>query len=166
MEPIVLFSVQFTMSLLVYTLIAIWYVTPRLSRLPKVMALIPLVWVHAFRFVGGTIFAPGSVDPAVPAGFRTMIGYGDIITAALAIIALLALHGRVRGAILLVWLVLLVGTADTINAIIQSTLDSVFNYPLGFNWVIVTLYVPALIVSSVLILVYLIRPRRMETSSL
>jgi hypothetical protein len=165
MEPIVLFSIQFTMSLLVYVLIAIWYVTPRLSRLPKELALIPLVWVHAFRFVGGTIFAPGAVDPAVPADFRTMIGYGDIITAALAIIALLALHARIRGAIALVWLVLIVGTADTINAIIQSTLDSVFNYPLGLNWLIVTLYVPALVVSSALILIYLIRPRRMAPPS-
>jgi hypothetical protein len=165
MEPIVLFSIQFTMSLLVYVLIAIWYVTPRLSRLPKELALIPLVWVHAFRFVGGTIFAPGAVDPAVPADFRTMIGYGDIITAALAIIALLALHARIRGAIALVWLVLVVGTADTINAIIQSTLASVFNYPLGLNWLIVTLYVPALIVSSALILIYLIRPRRMAPHS-
>ena len=165
MEPIALFSIQFTMSLLVYVLIAIWYVTPRLSRLPKELALIPLVWVHAFRFVGGTIFAPGAVDPAVPADFRTMIGYGDIITAALAIIALLALHARIRGAIALVWLVLIVGTADTVNAIVQSTRDSVFNYPLGVNWLIVTLYVPALIVSSVLILIYLIRPRRMAPSS-
>ena len=162
MEPIVLFSIQFSMSLLVFTLIAIWYVAPRLSKLPKELALIPLVWVHAFRFVGGTIFAPGAADPAVPADFRTMIGYGDIITAALAIIALLALHARIRGAIALVWLVLIVGAADTVNAIVQSTLDRVFNYPLGVNWLIVTLYVPALIVSSVLILIYLFRPRRTE----
>jgi hypothetical protein len=160
MEPIVLFSVQFTMSLIVYALIAIWYVAPRLSQLPKEMALIPVVWVHAFRFVGGTIFAPGAADSAVPADFRGMIGYGDIITAALAIIALLALHARIRGAIALVWLVLIVGTADTVNAIIQSTRDSIFNYPLGVNWLIVTLYVPALIVSSVLILIYLLRPRK------
>jgi len=33
---------------------------------------------------------------------------------------------------------------------------SVFNYPLGINWVIVTAYVPALLVSSTLILVYLV----------
>jgi hypothetical protein len=162
MEPIVLFGIQFTMSLLVYALIASWYVAPRLSALPKELALIPLVWVHAFRFVGGTILAPGAADPAVPADFRVMIGYGDIITAALAIIALLALHARFRGAIALVWLVLIVGTADTVNAIVQSTLDSVFNYPLGINWLIVTLYVPALIVSSVLILIYLLKPRQIK----
>jgi len=164
MEPIVLFGIQFTMSLLIYALIATWYVAPRLSKLPTVVAVVPLLWVHAFRVVGGTILAPGAVDPAVPADFRVMIGLGDMITAFLALLALLALRAHLRGALALVWVFLVVGTADTANAIAQSTRDSVFNYPLGINWVIVTAYVPALIVSSVLILVYLLRPRKIETS--
>ena len=46
---------------------------------------------------------------------------------------------------------------DTINAIIQSMRYSVFNHPLGVNWVIVTIYVPALLVSSALILWQLLR---------
>jgi hypothetical protein len=49
---------------------------------------------------------------------------------------------------------------DTINAIIQSVRDSVFNYPLGVNWVIVTMYVPALLVSSLLIFMQLLNPNR------
>ena len=164
MEPIVLFSIQFTMSLLIYALIAIWYVAPRISRLPTALAVTPLLWVHAFRIVGGTILALGAVDAAVPADFRVMIGYGDMITGALALLALLALRARIPGALVLVWIFLLVGTTDTVNAIVQSTRDRVFNYPLGINWVIVTAYVPALIVSSVLILVYLVRPRKIAPS--
>jgi hypothetical protein len=164
MEPIVLFGIQFTMSLLVYALIAVWYVAPRLSKLPKELALVPLLWVHAFRIIGGTILAPGATDAAVPTDFRNMVGYGDMITAFLAILALIALRVRVRGALVLVWVFLIVATAVTVNAIIQSTRDSVFNYPLGINWVIVTAYVPALLVSSALILVYLLRPRTMKPS--
>jgi hypothetical protein len=34
----------------------------------------------------------------------------------------------------------------------------VFTYALGVNWVIVAIYVPALIVSSVLIVLQLLRP--------
>jgi hypothetical protein len=158
MEPIVLFGIQFTVSLLIYVLIAAWYVAPRLAGLPKELALVPLLWVHAFRIVGGTILAPGAVDAAVPQDFRTMIGYGDMITAFLAILAIVALRVRFQGALALVWLFLIVGTADTVNAIVQSVRDSVFNYPLGVNWVIVTAYVPALIISSLLILIYLLRP--------
>ena len=83
--------------------------------------------------------------------FRIMIGYGDLITAFLALVAIVALHTHFRGAIALVWLCVIVGTLDTVNAIIQSMRDNVFAYALGVNWVIVSIYVPALVVSSLLI---------------
>ena len=158
MPPIVLFGIQFTFSLIAYALIGWWYVAPRLSRLPRELALVPLVWIHAFRIVGGTILAPGAVDAAVPGDFRTMIGYGDMATAVVALLALIALRRRMPVAIALVWLVLTVGLLDTVNAIIQSMRYSVFTYGLGVNWVIVTMYVPALLVSSLLIFIQLRRP--------
>jgi hypothetical protein len=89
-----------------------------------------------------------------------MIGYGDLATAVLALLALIALRNRFPGAITLVWLCIIVGTLDTVNAIIQSVRDSVFMYALGVNWVIVSIYVPALLVSSVLIFLQLLRPNR------
>ena len=165
MEPIVLFGIQFTLSLVVYAFIAFWYVAPRLSRLPREVALVPLLWVHAFRIVGGTILAPGAVDAGVPMDFRVMVGYGDLATAVLALLALIALRAKFSGAIALVWLCIVVGMLDTVNAIIQSTRYSVFTYPLGVNWVIVTMYVPALLVSSLLIFMQLLRPTRPSTES-
>jgi hypothetical protein len=44
MEPIVLFGIQFTLSLVAYSLLASWYVAPlapRLSGLPRELALAP-----------------------------------------------------------------------------------------------------------------------------
>ena len=158
MEPIVLFGIQFTMSLAAYALIARWHVWPRLSPLPRELALVPLLWVHAFRVVGGTILAPGAVGPGVPQEFREMIGYGDLVTALLALLALIALRAHLRNAIAFVWLCVMVGMIDTVNAIIQSVRFSVFTYALGVNWVIVTVYVPALLVSSYLIFILLLRP--------
>jgi hypothetical protein len=163
MAPIVLFGIQFTFSLVAYSLIAWWYGAPRLSRLPRELALVPLLWIHAFRIVGGTILAPGAVDATVPSDFRTMIGLGDMATAVLALLALIALRRRMALAIPLVWLVLAVGLIDTVNAIIQSMRYSVFNDGLGVNWVIVTIYVPALLVSSVLIFIQLRKPRSSAT---
>src|SRR5438876_10594751 len=160
MEPIVLFGIQFTLSLLAYLLIAFWYVVPRLSGLPRELALVPLLWVHAFRIVGGTILAPGAVGPGVPMDFRTMIGYGDLITAFLALVALAALRARLPAAIAFVWLCVVVGMLDTVNAIIESVRFNVFTYALGVNWVIVTIYVPALLVSSLLIFMQLLRRDR------
>jgi hypothetical protein len=160
MEPLVLFSIQFTLSLVAYALIAVWYVAPRLARLPAEVAVVPLLWVHVFRIVGGTILAPGSVADGVPPDFRQMIGYGDLATAVLALLALVALRARFGGALALVWLCIGVGFADTVNAIIQSMRDNIFTYALGVNWVIVAVYVPALLVSSVLIVMQLLGPRR------
>ena len=163
MEPIVLFGIQFTLSLVAYVLIAFWYVAPRLSRLPRELAVVPLLWVHVFRVVGGTILAPGAVGPGVPMEFRTMIGYGDLITAVLALVAITALRVRFQAAIALVWLCVIVGMLDTVNAIIQSMRFNVFTYALGVNWVIVTVYVPALLVSSLLIFMQLLGRKSSDT---
>ena len=159
MQPIVLFGLQFTFSLVAYAVAAWWYLAPRLARLPREAALVPLVWIHVLRIAGGTILAPGAVGDAVPMDFRTMIGYGDMLTALLALLALVALRVRAPYAIGLVWLFVVVGLVDTVNAIIESMRYSVFNLPLGVNWVIVTSYVPALLVSTVLIFIHLRRRR-------
>lgn len=76
-------------------------------------------------------------------------------------------HDRTRSswAIPLVWLVVTVGMLDTINAIIQSMRYDVFTHALGVNWVIVTIYVPALLVSSALILWQLVRSPAAEPTA-
>jgi len=163
MPPIALFGIQFTLSLVAYLLIGFWYVRPRLAREPLLVALSALVWVHVFRIVGGTILAPGSVDDAVPSDFRTMVGLGDLVTAVLALVAVVALRLRSRLAIGLVVLCIGVGLIDTVNAVIQSIRYDVFAYPLGLNWVIVTMFVPALLVSTLLIVLELRRPRGAAT---
>ena len=160
LSPIALFGTQFTMSLLAYALIGAWYVHPRLSRMAVAAALTPLLWVHAFRIIGGSILAPGAVDAAVAPEFRAMVGLGDMATAGLAILALIALRLRLRAAIGLVWIFLAVATLDTANAIVQSLRYDVVAHALGINWLIVTAYVPALLVSSFILLLQLVRRDR------
>ena len=162
MPPILLFGIQFSLSLVIYALIAAWHVAPRLARWPRDAALVPLLWVHAFRVVGGTILAPGAVDAAVPQDFRTMVGLGDLATAALAIVALVALRLNLPDWIVFVWLVVGVGLVDTVNAVVQSVRYDVFTLPLGVNWLIVAVYVPALLVSTVLIVRQLVGMRPAE----
>src|SRR5262245_19081461 len=103
-DPLFLFSIQFTFALVVYALAARWYNWPRIDPLTPTVALVPLIWVHVFGFIGGSILAPGSVGPGVPSEFREMIGYGDMVTAALAVIALIALRAKGSRAIWFVWL--------------------------------------------------------------
>jgi hypothetical protein len=164
-DPTVLFAIQYTFVLVACALLARWYVWPRLSGLPPVVALVPLIWVHVFRIAGGSILAPGSVGPGVPAEFREMIGYGDMATAVLALVTLVALRAWGNRAVRFVWVFVAVGLLDTANAIVQSMRFSVFDEPLGVNWLIVTLYVPALLVSTYLIVVELLRAERIPPRS-
>ena len=124
-DPLLLFSLQFTFALVAYALAASWYVWPRIGLLAPAAALVPLVWVHVFRFVGGSILAPGAVGPGVPARFREMVGYGDMITAALALVALIALAAKRDRAIWVVWVFVVVGLLDTASAVVQSMRYSV-----------------------------------------
>ena len=80
-----------------------------------------------------------------------MVGLGDLTTAALAIVALVALRLHLPARIALVWLCVGVGFVDTVNAVIQSVRYDVFSLALGVNWLIVAVYVPSLLVSTVLI---------------
>jgi hypothetical protein len=102
-------------------------------------------------FLVSSLMADPGHGAGVPLLFQREIGYGDMITAFLALVALVALRTRSSWAIPLVWLVVVVGLLDTINAIIQSLRYNVFVHALSVNWVIVTIYVPALLVSSALI---------------
>lgn len=159
MNPTLLFGLQFTLSLIAYTFIIVWYVMPRIKSLPLEEALVPLIWVHAFREVGLTILAPGSVDASVPMDFRAMIGYGDLISAVLALLSLVMLHYRVNGAVTFVWVFNTVGMLDAVNAAVQSVRYDVFGLPMGVNWLIVAMYVPALVVTGLVIFYLLLKPK-------
>lgn len=67
LEPIVLFGIQFTLSLIMYGLIGFWYLRPLLAVRPREAAVVPSLLVHAFRVVGGTILAPGAGSRRRPA---------------------------------------------------------------------------------------------------
>ena len=146
-EPIVLFAIQFTFVLVAYALIARWYVFPRLSSRPPVLALVPLIWVHVFAGSAGRSSRRAQSAPECRPGPRDG-RLRRMATAVLALVALVALRARGTYAIGFVWVCVALGMLDTANAIIQSMRYHVFTYPLGVNWIIVTLYVPALLVSS------------------
>ena len=56
-----LFAVQFTCSLVLFGLVAKWYISPALQRLAVTQALVPLFLVHALRYLPSSAFAPGQV---------------------------------------------------------------------------------------------------------
>lgn len=147
MEPRLIFPLQMIWSLVCYALIARWYVAPRLARLPLTAALVAVSLPHLLRTVGLTFLVPGVTGGALPVAFAAPAAYGDLLTAVLALLAIVALRARWSFALGLVWVVNIVGAIDLLNALAQGArLDLASRDALGATWFIPTYIVPGLLV--------------------
>ena len=158
MTSALIFGLQFGLSLVVFSLIAIWYVAPGLRPLPLRDALPPLLLLNAMRVVGLIFLVPAVVDPRLPDSFAGPAAYGDLIAASLALICAITLRANAPRALTLslVWLFNIEGTLDLLYAIYQGLGVNIAAYQLGAAWFIPTVYVPALLVTHTLIFVLLI----------
>jgi hypothetical protein len=156
MDTLAIFGLQLVLSLIVYTLIAKWYVSPWLAEKSIQFALILLIFPHAFRHVGLTFFVPGLVDSSLPASFANMAAYGDLVSGLLAIVVLVSLRKNWNLALPLAWLFNIIGTIDLLNAL--SHAEAVPH--LGATWFIPTFFVPLLLVTHVMIFSRLLKVRR------
>ena len=59
MNIALILPISFALGILSYSLIAKWYVMPRLASLPPAEALPPLLLPHAFRYIGLAFLIPG-----------------------------------------------------------------------------------------------------------
>ena len=160
MNAVQIFGLQTTLSLIVYAIIARWYVWPRLKALPLHEALVPLLFVHTLRHIGMTVLVTKLLDPAVPQAFTIPLAYGDLAAGLLALLSIFALRGRWSFALPLVWLFNIWGSLDLLNAAYQGIRLDVTRYELGAAWLIPTFFVPALYVTHVLIFMLLLRRSR------
>lgn len=160
MDSFQIFGMQFTLSLLVYALIARWYVAPGLARLPLRDALTPLLFVHALRHLGLTILVPVVTDPNLPHAWAMQVGYGDLLAQLLALLSILALRARLGVALVLVWIFNLEGTLDLLLAIYHGLGLHAYNLPLRSFWYVPTFIVPALLVTHVMMFSMLVKRSR------
>ena len=127
------------------------YIWPAISKRERAEALRPILMLHGFRYIGLAILIPGVVSPQLASTvFARGLGYGDLATATLALIALAAL--RTKWAELLVWIFNIFGTADLLNAFYQGARISLANTPglLGADYFIPVFGVPLLLVTHIL----------------
>src|SRR5258708_20185590 len=94
MNALLAFLLSVGASLLSFTLIMVWYIVPRLSKQPRMQALLPLVLLHTFRTAGLVVLLPQVIGGVLPLGFAAPAAYGDLLTAGLAFLAAFILRLR------------------------------------------------------------------------
>ena len=156
LKAILPFSV--TLGLLASGLIGLWYVWPRVRDVAARDALIPLIFPHAFRYLGLSFLIHGVTTTALDPRFAVPTAYGDLLTSILALVAIAALRANARLAIPLVWIFSLVGIVDFTNAFVRG-LTLLEPGDFGSTYFIPMVIVPPLIISHVLIIARLLRKR-------
>ena len=150
-----IFGLQFILSLIVWGVIAKWLLAPWLEKMQPNDAFSWLALPHVFRHVGMVFIVPGVVAQPLPLAFANPAAYGDLAAGVLALLALIALRARWAGAIALVWLFNIVGTADLLNALRNPEPIPHF----GAAWYIPTFVVPLLLVTHFMMFARLIKRR-------
>ncbi len=145
------------MSLVIFALIAKWHVYPGLKGRNRDEALILLFWVHAFRYMPLTLFAPGQASPELPTDAVEQIAYGDLVSSVLALLAIIALKRRWASGIGIAWFANVFGFVDYLAATGRGISIGMFEHYLGWSWYILNFYTPMLLVCHVMIFALLRR---------
>jgi hypothetical protein len=149
MSPALVFGISIAFSLIAWCIVArqLW---PDLRRLPRADALRPLLFLHTFRFVGLSFLLPGVVSLDLPAAWARPAAYGDLTAAVLALLVLMALKSRLG--LPMLWLFNLWGSGDLLFAFYQGNRVGLEPGQLGAAFYILTVLVPLLLVTHVLVL--------------
>ncbi|MBV9247188.1 MAG: hypothetical protein JO366_20515 [Methylobacteriaceae bacterium] len=164
MSPATIFQIHLGLGYVPWLLFLGAYAWPRLKSMDPVEAQRAIATLHSFRFFGLVFLVPGIVGPNLPADFAAFAAYGDFATGLLAMLALLAV--RIRP---LFWAFVaafnVVGAADILIdyghgiqvglAALAGELDATYAIPI--------VYVPALMITHVVALYLLLRPRPEST---
>jgi len=145
MLPQLCFFVSIAFGFIAWGIVAKRYIWPNLRHRQRADALRPLLILHSFRFIGLAFLVPGVVSADLPSAFAQAAAYGDIVAAALALLALAALP---RGAgVVIAWIFNLWGSADLLNAFYQAGAAGLVPGQLGVTYLIPTFVVPLLLIT-------------------
>jgi len=156
--------VNLVLSVLAFSLIARWYLLPRLTAVPLTTALQPLLLLHTFRHIGLLFLADGAVKATLPTAFAQPAAWGDLAASLLAFTALLALRRGWALALALVWVFNVVGSLDLVNAVARGVMHDAAA-GMGATFWIPSIVVPALVVTHALMFALLLRERRAEANT-
>ena len=145
MQSRLAFFVSIAFSFIAWGIVAARYIWPALRLRQRAEALQPLLILHSFRFIGLAFLVSGVVSPDLPSAFARSAGYGDIVAAVLAVLALISLPSA--SGVVIAWIFNIWGTADLFNAFYQANHAGLTAGQLGATYFIPTFIVPLLLIT-------------------
>ncbi|MHC4414787.1 MAG: hypothetical protein ACYS0G_05840 [Planctomycetota bacterium] len=148
--------VNLLLSTVAFSLIAKWYVMPRLRSMEREQALQPLLLLHTFRHIGLMFLASGALTHELAGPFAYPAAFGDLAASILAFASLVALRLRWPLALPLVWIFNIEGTIDLLYALVRGFLHQAAS-GMGAAFWIPAILVPALLVTHSMVFTLLLQ---------
>lgn len=161
MNNMVIFLSQFTLSLVLYWLLAKYFFCDYAKFLPREKLNAILLVPHALRLLGLlAVIKEVAGDALAKTPFAVEVAYGDALVAPLAVLSMwLWLSGK-KSAKPMTWIFSIVASLDLANALFGALTLPVYNYDIGAFWIVLTYVVPLLVVTQIMIWVQLVAPCR------
>jgi hypothetical protein len=151
MSNIVILNLQYLLAIGTFIVIYRIYLRQWFRSRPMHAAVLPLLLLHAFRYLGLTLIVPGQMDPALAMDGLSVMAWGDYASGAAALLAAIAVHHRWPIATAMVALFTLIGIADFILVGYTATTIGVFFADMGTMWYVNVIFAPALLLSQLYI---------------
>ena len=165
MSNLVILNLQYLVALGTYVVIFRIYLQPWFSAQAFGTAVLPLLLLHAFRYLGLTLMVPGQIDPAIPMDALQIMAWGDFASGVTALLAAIAVHHRWSAATALVTLFTLVGIGALAMVGYTAIKAGVFRVDIGTMWFLLVLYAPAMLLAQIYIAYRLVGHLRGNRSS-
>ena len=150
MDQTAILVTSITIGVVAWGMIAKLWIIPWLKDNPFHKGLALLTIPHVVRYIGLSFLITGVTNSPLDPRFATPAGYGDLIAALLALIAVTALLVKSRYSVSIVWIFNIVGFIDFLVGLTQLLR---YTHPeeMGATYFIPVLAVPPLFVSHLLI---------------
>lgn len=140
MDNFTIINLQALLGSVTFYLAFRWWVQPRVSKLPIQEALLPFVFLNAFRYLGLSFMLKDQFYSGFPIDFLTSVGYWDFLTSILALLTSAALKTKWKYAIPLVWVFNVFGFADLVVSFPKFFSLKIYDHDLGFIWLLFVTY--------------------------
>ena len=149
-------TVNLVLSTVIFWIAARLYLLPRLNEMRPQTVLLPILLLHSFRHLGLMFLAPGATYAGIPPQFAYPAAYGDLLAAALALLAIPAVAVGHWSSRPLVWAFNIEGSLDLLTAITLATVNEASPY-LGAAYWIPAFWVPAILVTHYITFLILLK---------
>jgi hypothetical protein len=152
-------------SILVFILVARWYIIPKLKTLRPVTAIVVLLWVHVPRYF--TLIQFSAQQQGYPISNAAVMEavVGDVAGTIIALMAILAFRRYAKLGIVLSWLLVAETVADVTVGVIRKAHEPLWGKANGVTWLILDLYIPFILVCLPLLIWFLFKWHRNQVSA-